>query len=172
MRNKIPNPYLWKVSPSTLLSRESNLQKVKIACLQDAKVSLCMKCQENEHWNVTIRAKVYTIIHLKWNKNHCSYNIYCTGHLKHTWQQKGDYKYIHKHLDYCGSHQKQDANRKQEGTLENVANSLRRKQRDMKVKYILFPPFTLFLIIEQERERAVLLIAAAWCCSEKQIFCC
>lgn len=66
-------------------------------------------------------------------------------------------------------HQKQDANRKQEGTLEEVANSLRRKQGDMKVKHILFPPSTLFLIIEQERVRAVLLIAAAWCCTDNQI---
>lgn len=33
----------------------------------------------------------------------------------------------------------------------------------MKVKSKLFPPSsTLFLITEQERERAVLLIAAAW----------
>lgn len=41
-------------------------------------------------------------------------------------------------------------------------NSLPMKQGDVKVKCKLFPPSSLFLITEQERERAALLIAAAW----------
>lgn len=36
------------------------------------------------------------------------------------------------------------------------------KQGDVKVKRKLFPPSSLFLITGQERERAALLIAAAW----------
>lgn len=41
-------------------------------------------------------------------------------------------------------------------------NSLPIKQGDVKVKCKLFPPSSLFLITEQARERAALLIAAAW----------
>lgn len=43
---QIPTCEIFLILPS---EAENNLQKVKIACLQNAKVSLCIKCQEKEH---------------------------------------------------------------------------------------------------------------------------